>query len=293
MSVFKAACIQMRSTMSVAENASAAEVLIREAAASGASYVLTPEMTNLLVRDRQALLDAIRIEDEDPSLVMFRRLAAELKIWIHIGSMAILIDSETVANRGFLIAPDGSIRARYDKIHMFDVDLANGESWRESRTYRPGETTVVVDLPWLKLGMAICYDVRFPQIFRIQSRAGAGLLTVPAAFTRQTGEAHWHVLLRSRAIENSAFVMAAAQGGHHADGRDTYGHSMIVDPWGKIIAEAEHDEPCVVVGEIDPAACDIARGRIPVLLNERAFELSEIASAADERELLDAPGAAE
>ncbi|AXS42028.1 carbon-nitrogen hydrolase family protein [Breoghania sp. L-A4] len=275
MSAFKAACIQMRSTTSVAENGAAAEALIREAASKGASYVLTPEMTNILVRDRQALLDAIAVEEADPTLALFHKLAAELKIWIHAGSLAILVEGETVANRGFLIGPDGGVRARYDKIHMFDVDLPNGESWRESRTYRPGETAVVTELPWLKLGMAICYDVRFPQIFRTQALAGAQLLTAPAAFTRQTGEAHWHVLQRARAIENGAFQMAAAQGGHHADGRDTYGHSLIVDPWGKVIAEADHDEPCVVLAEIDPAASDAARGRIPVLLNERAFELGD------------------
>ena len=292
MSVFKAACIQMRSTTSATENGSAAEALIREAAAAGATYVLTPEMTNLLVRDRRALLDAIRVEGEDPTLALFQKLAAELGIWIHAGSLAILLDDvESVANRGFLIAPDGAIRARYDKIHMFDVDLANGESWRESRTYQAGETTVVADLPWLKLGMAICYDVRFPQIFRTQARAGAGLLSVPAAFTRQTGEAHWHVLLRSRAIENGAFVIAAAQGGHHADGRDTYGHSMIINPWGKIIAEADHDEPGVVIAEIDPAACDVARGRIPVLLNERTFDLGDVGTGEKARAVID--GAAE
>lgn len=278
MTAFKAACIQMRSTTDVAENGAVAETMIREAVAGGASYVLTPEMTNILVRDRRALLSAISSEEEDPTLARFRHLASELGIWIQAGSLAIRVDKETIANRGFLIAPDGAIRARYDKIHMFDVDLANGESWRESNTYRPGEASVVVELPWLKLGMAICYDVRFPQVFRSQARAGAGLLTVPAAFTRQTGEAHWHVLLRARAIENGAFVMAAAQGGHHADGRDTFGHSMIIDPWGNIIAEAKHDEPCVVSADIDPAMVGVARERIPVLLNERSFDLSEIAA---------------
>jgi len=270
MAVFKAAAVQMRSGRFVASNIDAAEKLIREAARAGAKYVLTPEMTNILERDRAALLAAISPEESDPALARFRALAKELGIYLHAGSFAIKLGAEQVANRGFLIGPDGGIIARYDKIHMFDVDLANGESWRESRIYRPGEMAVVADLPDARLGMSICYDVRFPQLYRALAKAGATLLAVPAAFTKQTGEAHWHVLLRSRAIETGAFVIAAAQGGHHEDGRDTYGHSMIIDPWGKVIAEAG-TEPGIVVADIDIEASRAARGRIPALKHDRAF----------------------
>ncbi|WP_334174411.1 carbon-nitrogen hydrolase family protein [Pseudoxanthobacter sp.] len=281
MAHFKAACVQMRSTRTVAENIAAAEELIRAAAAAGAHYVQTPEMTNILERSRAALFDKITGEAADASLARFRPLAAELGIHLHIGSLAIRLDDGTVANRGFLIGPDGAIRARYDKIHMFDVDLAGGESWRESATYRPGTEAVVTGLPDIRLGMAICYDVRFPHLFRAQAKAGAGLLSVPAAFTRQTGEAHWHVLLRARAIENGAFVAAAAQGGRHEDGRETFGHSLIVDPWGTVLAEAADDAPGFIIAGIDPAAVDSARGRIPSLKNERPFAPPPVAQAAE------------
>ncbi|MTH99255.1 carbon-nitrogen hydrolase family protein [Roseibium sp. RKSG952] len=271
MSVFKAACIQLRSGKSAPENIAQAETLIRSAAREGAHYVQTPEMTNVLVRSRDELLEQITLEAEDPSLARFRGVAKELLLWIHLGSLAILRDDGKVANRGFLIAPDGEVTARYDKIHMFDVDLPNGESWRESATYEPGLVAEIVDLPWGKLGMAVCYDVRFPSIFRNQAKAGAKILTMPAAFTRQTGEAHWHVLQRARAIENGAFVISAAQGGTHEDGRETYGHSLIVDPWGAVIAELDHDEPGFVSAEINLEDAAKARSRIPVLLNERPF----------------------
>jgi predicted amidohydrolase len=270
MAVFKAAAVQMRSGRSVAPNIDAAEKLIREAARAGAKYVLTPEMTNILERDRAALLAAISPEESDPALARFRALAKELGIYLHAGSLAIKLGADQVANRGFLIGPDGGVIARYDKIHMFDVDLANGESWRESRIYKPGEAAIVTDLPDARLGMSICYDVRFPQLYRALAKAGATLLAVPAAFTKQTGEAHWHVLLRSRAIETGAFVIAAAQGGHHEDGRDTYGHSLIIDPWGKVIAEAGTD-PGIVVSDIDIEASRVARGRIPALKHDRPF----------------------
>jgi predicted amidohydrolase len=276
MTTFKAAAVQMRSGISVPANVEAAEALIREAASAGAQYVLTPEMTTILDRERPRLLAAIAPEAGDPSLTRFRALAKELGIHLHIGSMAIKLvgqgkDGEDgVANRGFLIAPDGGIVARYDKIHMFDVDLAGGESYRESRLYRAGSSAVAVDLPWTRLGMTVCYDVRFPQLYRALAKAGAEVLAIPAAFTKTTGEAHWHVLVRARAIETGAWVIAAAQGGHHEDGRDTYGHSMIVDPWGKIVAEAG-TEPGIIVAEIDPGASGTVRGRIPALANERAF----------------------
>ena len=270
MSLFKAAAVQMRSGTSVERNLTEATRLIRAAASEGAEYVLTPEMTNILDRDRERLLAAIAPEESDPALAAFRQLAIELGIWLHIGSLAIRLAGEGVANRSFLVAPSGEIAARYDKIHMFDVDLAGGESYRESRLYKAGGSAVVADLPWGRLGLSVCYDIRFPQLYRALAHAGAEVLAVPAAFTRTTGEAHWHVLLRARAIENGAYVVAAAQAGHHEDGRDTYGHSMIVDPWGRILAEAGV-EPGVIVAEIDPAVSAATRGRVPSLVNERAF----------------------
>ena len=275
MAIFTAACVQLRSSRDVAANSTAAEALIREAAAAGADYVQTPEMTNLLERSREDLMAKIRVEAEDPSLARFRALAAELGIWLHIGSLAILLEPGKAANRGFLIGPDGSLKARYDKIHMFDVDLPNGESWRESATYRPGCESLVADLPFARLGLAVCYDVRFPALFRAQARAGAEVLTMPAAFTRQTGEAHWHVLQRARAIENGAFVISSAQGGKHEDGRETYGHSLIVNPWGAVIAELDHDEPGFVTARIDTEETLKARQRIPAIANERDFTLTQ------------------
>ena len=235
-------------------NIADAAALIRQAADSGADYVQTPEMTSLLVRERERLLAAITDEEHDPALAAFRDLARELRIWLHIGSLPVRFPDhrDRVANRGFLIGPDGDVAARYDKIHMFDVDLAKGESWRESQTYQPGETAVAEDLPWGRLGMSICYDLRFSALYRALAEHGADFLAVPAAFTRQTGEAHWHVLLRARAIETGSFVFAAAQGGTHEDGRETYGHSLIVDPWGVVLAEGG-EEPGVVMAKIDPA----------------------------------------
>ncbi|WP_428670389.1 carbon-nitrogen hydrolase family protein [Roseibium sp.] len=272
MSAFTAACVQLRSGKSVADNLKVAEDLIRAAAKDGAQYVQTPEMSNLLVRSREELLEEIREPARDPFLQRAQVLASELGIHLHLGSLAVLSGNGKVANRGFLIAPDGRILASYDKIHMFDVDLPNGESWRESATYEPGTQSVLVDLPFARVGMAVCYDIRFPAIFRTQARAGAQVLTAPAAFTRQTGEAHWHVLQRARAIENGAFVISAAQGGLHEDGRETYGHSLVVEPWGAVIAELDHDEPGYVLAEIDTDKVSKARGRIPAIANERAFD---------------------
>ena len=270
MTGFRAAAVQMRTGIHVDANVEAAERLVRAAAAAGADYVLTPEMTTILDRDRERLLAAISPEDSDPSLKRFRALASELVIHLHIGSMAIRLSSDGVANRSFLIGPDGEVAARYDKIHMFDVDLAGGESYRESRLYRPGSAAALADLPWARLGLTVCYDVRFPHLYRALAKAGATVIAIPAAFTRTTGEAHWHVLMRARAIETGSFVVAAAQGGSHEDGRETYGHSMIVDPWGKILAEADR-EPGFIVADIDPAEAIAVRGRLPSLANDRAF----------------------
>ena len=272
--MIKVAALQMRSGMDVGRNVAEFERLVREAVAAGAAYVQSPEMTGALVRDRASLMAKIKPEADDPVSAKAAELAIELGIHVHVGSTAIARPDGKVANRSFLFSPDGSLVATYDKIHMFDVDLDKGESWRESATYEPGKQTVIAELPFAKLGLAVCYDLRFPQLFRAQALAGAEVLTVPAAFTRQTGEAHWHVLLRARAIENGAFVIAAAQGGKHEDGRETFGHSMIVDPWGRIVAEADHDEPAVVLAEIDPAASADARRKIPNLKNARDFEVS-------------------
>lgn len=271
---FKAAMIQMRSGLTPAANSDEAVRMIGEAKSAGADYVLTPEMTNILAARREQLFSVVVEEEADASLATLREVARKLGIYVHIGSLAIKISPDRAANRSFLIGPKGDILARYDKIHMFDVDLAGGESYRESRNYRPGELAVLADLPWGRLGLTVCYDLRFPALYRALAEAGATMLAIPSAFTKQTGEAHWHVLMRARAIENGSFVFAAAQGGKHENGRDTYGHSLIVDPWGSIIAEGG-TEPGVIMAEIDPAEVAGARARIPSLQHGRRFEIVE------------------
>ena len=271
---FKAAMIQMRTGLEPAANLDAAARMIREAKANGADYAQTPEMTNIMDVKRERFFATIQDEESDATLAGFRALARELGIFIHVGSLAIRIAPEKAANRAFLINPKGDIAARYDKIHMFDVDLAGGESYRESRNYRPGDIAMNADLPWGRLGVTICYDLRFPALYRALAEAGATMLAIPSAFTRQTGEAHWHVLMRARAIENGCFVLAAAQGGTHENGRDTFGHALIVDPWGRILAEGG-TEPGVVMAEIDPALVTQARSRMPSLQHGRRFEMAE------------------
>ena len=273
-SQFRIGLIQMRSTRTPQENTDAAVKMIGEAKAGGAEYVQTPEMTNILERSRESLFAKVVPEENDPSLATFRELARALGIYIHVGSLAVKVGPEKAANRAFLIDRKGEIVARYDKIHMFDVDLQGGESYRESRAYRPGDLAVVTDLPWGRLGVSICYDLRFPALYRALAEAGASFLAIPSSFTRRTGEAHWHVLMRSRAIENGCYVIAAAQGGDHEDGRSTFGHSIVVDPWGKVIAEGG-TEPGVIFADIDPAEVAAARGRIPSLQNGRRFEIIE------------------
>jgi predicted amidohydrolase len=271
---FKAAMIQMRSGLTPGANSDDAVRMIGEAKSAGADYVLTPEMTNILAARREQLFSVVVEEEADASLATLREVARKLGIYVHIGSLAIKISPDRAANRSFLIGPKGDILARYDKIHMFDVDLAGGESYRESRNYRPGELGVLADLPWGRLGLTVCYDLRFPALYRALAEAGATMLAIPSAFTKQTGEAHWHVLMRARAIENGSFVFAAAQGGKHENGRDTYGHSLIVDPWGSIIAEGG-TEPGVIMAEINPAEVASARARIPSLQHGRRFEIVE------------------
>ncbi|MEW9834146.1 carbon-nitrogen hydrolase family protein [Mesorhizobium marinum] len=278
MGKFKAAAVQMRSGREPGRNVVDFEALVREAAGKGAHYVQTPEMTGAIIRDKADRAAAFAVEGKDAVVAAARRLAGDLGIYLHVGSTGILREDGKIANRAYLFAPDGSLAARYDKIHMFDVDLDNGESWRESATYEAGSEAAVADIGVARLGFGICYDVRFPQLFRAEALAGAEVLTAPAAFTRQTGQAHWHVLQRARAIENGAFMVSAAQGGLHEDGRETFGHSLIVDPWGRILAEADHDEPGVIVAEIDTALSAQARRKIPNLRNAREFGVANVAA---------------
>jgi len=236
--------------------------------------VQTPEVSNMMQVNRKALFEHLATEDDDKSLKAYRALAQELKIHLHIGSLALRFSPEKAVNRSFLIAPDGQVLACYDKIHMFDIDLGGGESYRESANYQPGETAVISDLPWGRIGLTICYDVRFPALYRALAESGAWFLTVPSAFTRKTGEAHWHTLLRARAIETGCFVFAAAQAGLHENKRETFGHSLIVDPWGVVLAEGGV-EPGVFLATIDPAKVETARKAIPSLQHGRRFGIAD------------------
>ena len=269
---FRAALVQLRSGREIAPNMANAAALIRAAAAQGAQYIQTPENTALVELSTERLFERIQPEADTAILGAFASLACDLGVWLHIGSVAIRLGERKAANRSFLFAPNGTIAARYDKIHMFDVDLPSGESYRESKNYQPGGIAVNTRLPWGTLGMTTCYDMRFPEQYKALARAGADFLAAPSAFTRQTGQAHWQVLLRARAIETGCFVFAAAQGGDHETGRSTYGHSMIVSPWGEILAEAG-EEPCVVCAEIDVAQVAAARQRIPALNHVRNFDV--------------------
>jgi predicted amidohydrolase len=273
-STFRVGLIQMRASREPAANLDTVVKLIGEAKDNGADYVQTPEMTNIMEVSRDKLFATIVPEENDVSLATYRELARKLSIHLHIGSLALKVSADKAANRALLIDPRGEIVARYDKIHMFDVDLAGGESYRESRSYRPGELAVLHDLPWGRLGISVCYDLRFPALYRALAEAGASFLAIPSAFTRQTGEAHWHVLMRARAIENGCHVLAAAQAGKHENGRETFGHSLVVDPWGRIVAEGG-TEPGVVMAEIDPAEVAKARSRVPSLQHGRRFEVVE------------------
>ncbi|HEY1632362.1 MAG TPA: carbon-nitrogen hydrolase family protein [Rhizomicrobium sp.] len=271
MSAFRAACVSLRSSDDADENIRITSDFIRQAKSKGAAFIATPENTTLMAPDGGAKLERSFPEERDPALPKFAALAEELGVWLLIGSLAIKVSDTKTANRSFLFDPKGRIAARYDKIHMFDVDLPSGETYRESNTVAGGDRAVMADLPWGKIGLTICYDLRFPQLYRAYAKDGAFLLTAPSAFTETTGKAHWHVLLRARAIENGAFVMAPAQGGTHANGRQTYGHSLIVAPWGEILAEGG-TEPGVIVAEIDPATATSARQRVPNLRHDRPWK---------------------
>lgn len=269
-SPFLAACVQLRAGREVVPNVDLAVDLIEQAADEGAKFIATPENTSLMEAKSPLLFERAVAEEDDKALAAFRAVSASRKIWTLIGSLPIKVAEDKLANRSFLIGPDGVVVARYDKIHMFDVDLGGGESYRESKNFRPGAQAVTAELPWGTLGMTVCYDLRFPQLYRVLAEAGASFLSVPSAFTKPTGRAHWHVLLRARAIENGAYVFAPAQEGLHENGRETYGHSLIVAPWGEVIAEAEEGTG-FIIAEIDPAKVAEARGRVPSLQHDRAF----------------------
>jgi predicted amidohydrolase len=281
---FRAALVQMRCGTTVEANLQAAEAAIRRAVEGGADYILTPENTSLMELSSKKLFANTLPEEGNPGVERFAALARELGVWLHIGSMAIRLSDTKVANRSFVFSPDGEIAARYDKIHMFDVDLPGGESYRESKNYQPGEQAVTVDLPWGRLGLTTCYALRFPALYRVLAQAGADFITVPSAFTAQTGEAHWHILLRARAIETGAFMFAAAQGGEHEMGRSTYGHSLIISPWGEILSEAGTD-PDLILADIDLARVSDARSRIPSLSHDRDFKSPAASRAARIREV--------
>ena len=267
--IFRAACLQVTASNDLAANIKAASDLTRRAVADGAEIVFMPENVSMMESGRENTIAKAMPHESHAALKEFQELAAELRIWLHCGSLAVLLPSGKVANRTYMVAPDGTIAAQYDKIHMFDVDLGNGERYAESATFTPGHETVNADLPWGRLGLTICYDVRFPQLYRQLAQAGADFLTVPSAFTTRTGEAHWHVLLRARAIETGCFVFAPAQTGTHAGGRQTFGHALIVNPWGEVLADAG-TETGIIAAVVDVGEVARARAKIPSLsLNAR------------------------
>jgi predicted amidohydrolase len=268
----RVAAVQMRSTPRPQENAAEAVRLVKEAAAAGATYVQTPEITNIVQRRKAEAEPHVVAEDAEPVLAALRGVAAEAGVHVHIGSLVVK-DGDRWANRAFLIGPDGAIIARYDKIHMFDVDLPDGDRYRESDTYAPGDCTALAQVGEATLGMTICFDVRFPRLYEALAMEGATVIAIPAAFTAVTGAAHWHLLVRTRAVENGVFVIAAAQEGAHEDGRRTYGHSLIVDPWGRVLAEAT-ETPSVIVADLDLSEVEKVRGQVPVLTARRPFSVA-------------------
>ncbi|MFA5901968.1 MAG: carbon-nitrogen hydrolase family protein, partial [Hyphomicrobium sp.] len=269
---FRVGLVQLCSGRDVNKNIAAASVLIRDAAKGGAQYVQTPEMTNIMELERDRLLPVLQTEDEDLALTQFRFLARELGIWLHIGSLALMGEGGKPVNRSLLLSPAGAVAARYDKIHMFDVDLGGGESYRESANYQAGRQAVIASMPWGQLGMTICYDLRFPHLHRALAKGGASFLAVPAAFTKPTGTAHWHTLLRARAIECQCYVFAAAQGGRHENGRETFGHSLVISPWGEILAEGGV-QPAVTFADVELQRLDDVRRQVPSLRHDRPFDV--------------------
>lgn len=262
------ACVQTNAARDPQENIARVSPLIREAKARGAALITTPEIVGMLEPKRDLALAKAKPEESHEVLAAFRGLAAELGVWLLIGSISIKLSDDRMANRSFLVDPQGQIVARYSKIHMFDVQVGDGQTYRESNTYRAGDEAVIAETPWGRMGMTICYDIRFPYLYRSLAQAGAQVIFAPAAFTKVTGEAHWHVLQRARAIENGCFIVSAAQTGEHAEGRRTYGHSVIVDPWGKVLADAG-EAVGVITAEIDLAEVPAARAKVPSLTHDR------------------------
>jgi len=272
----KVALFQAQTGIDPEENAEALVARVHEAAAGGAAMLFTPEMSGLLDRDRARAMRHLHLQSDDPVLAAVRAAAKAAGIWVHLGSLALLAENgDKLVNRGFVIDDTGEIRASYDKIHLFDVDLPTGESWRESAAYERGGRAVVVDTPVGELGLSICYDLRFAGLYAALTNEGATIITIPAAFTVPTGEAHWHVLMRARAIEAGAFVVAAAQVGRHEDGRVTYGHSLVVDPWGKVLLDMGSDGPALGFAEIDQAAVAEVRSRLPAIWHRRPIPQPE------------------
>jgi predicted amidohydrolase len=272
----RAALFQATTGIDPAEGVAALRAAVARARDGGADMLFTPEMSGVLDRNRKRAAETIVAEEEDPVLAAAREASAKAGLWLHLGSLAIRGGSDgRFLNRGYVIDDTGAIRARYDKIHLFDVDLPDGGRWRESEAYQPGERAAVVDTPWGRLGLSICYDLRFPDLYRALSDAGATMLAVPAAFTVPTGRAHWHVLLRARAIEAGVFVVAAAQTGTHADGRETYGHSLVIDPWGEIVADLGEDGGVRIV-ELDSGRIDAARAKVPALRHRRPIHAPQV-----------------
>jgi deaminated glutathione amidase len=265
------ACVQVNAGPEIEPNLHAVGDLILRAREAGADFITTPENVSMVVQGRARVLERARPENDHPAIPFFQDLARRTGAWLLAGSLAVRLDGEDrAANRSLRFSPDGAIAARYDKIHMFDVDLANGESYRESATFRPGDKAVLARTPWGGVGMTVCYDLRFGYLYRALAQAGASILTVPSAFTVPTGRAHWHVLLRARAIETGCFVIAPAQCGTHDAGRTTYGHSLIVSPWGEILADGG-EEPGIVTARLDLDEIASARGMVPSLKHDRSF----------------------
>lgn len=270
------ALIQTRTPASPAAAFAHVEPLVRQAAAGGARLILTPEATNFLIRDKDAREAALTTDDRDEVVLRLRDLAKELGVWLLIGSAIVRsghAGDDRAANRSLLIDDTGAVNATYDKMHVYDVDLPTGERWRESASVRPGEQAVVAKTPWGGLGLTICYDVRFPQLHRALAKAGASMIAVPAAFTVPTGEAHWEVLLRARAIETGAWILAPAQAGDHEDGRQTWGRSTVIAPWGEVVAKLDNDSPGVLFATLDFDAVETARNAVPQLTHDRDFAL--------------------
>jgi len=275
---FTVGLVQMTSGTELGANLAAAGELIREAAGKGARLVVTPENTTQIEPDKTRMLAEAQPEATHPAIASFAALAQELQLWLLVGSLTVKASEGKCWNRSYLFAPDGAIAARYDKVHMFDVQVGDGQSYQESKTFEPGRRAVLADLPWGRLGLTICYDIRFAYLYRTLAQAGAAFISAPAAFTEVTGQAHWHVLQRARAIETGCYILSAAQCGTHARGRRTYGHSLVVAPWGEVLADGG-TEPGVVLAEIDPAAVTSARHRIPALQHDRPLEPAVVDNA--------------